>query len=52
MYRTEINKISGFSARNHHGPKNEAFPQCLGLWAVSSGEDASSLVKHIHAQHA
>lgn len=25
---------------------------CLGLWAVSSGEDSSSLVKHIHAQHA
>lgn len=51
MYQIEINKISTFSARNHHDPKNEAFPQ-LGLWAVSSGEDSSSVVKHIHAQYA
>lgn len=48
MYQTEINKISAFSARNHHGPKNEAFPQYLGLWAVSSGEDSSFLVKHMY----
>lgn len=46
MYQYEINKISKFSARNHNGPKNEALSQCLGLWAVSGGEDSSSVVKH------